>query len=87
MKHGIPDALRVGGHDPLTLLHDALSEGLHAQSDEECLQLAHTVRVVLAALVQRIGEVTRQDSQLKAAVAQLLEKQRERKSRTPDGKA
>src|SRR5207248_1409519 len=32
----IPDVLRIDGHNPLTLLHRALSKGLHAESDEQC---------------------------------------------------
>src|SRR6266496_2162514 len=35
VKDGIPDVLRINGHNPLTLLHTALSDGLHEQSDEE----------------------------------------------------
>ena len=37
VKHGIPEVLLVSGHNPLTLLHSALSAGLHEQEDEECL--------------------------------------------------
>ena len=40
IKSAIPQVLLINGHNPLTLLHKALSEGLHAQSDGECLQLA-----------------------------------------------
>lgn len=40
VKHGLPQVLLMNGHNPLTLLHTALSEGLHATSDEECLELA-----------------------------------------------
>jgi hypothetical protein len=57
VKHGIPQALLVNGHNPLTLLHKALSEGLHAQTDEECLELATAIRVVLADLVERLKEM------------------------------
>ena len=34
IKHGVPESLLIDGHNPLTLLHSALSEGLHAQTDE-----------------------------------------------------
>jgi hypothetical protein len=34
----------------MALLHTALSDGLHARTDEECLMAAHDVRVVLAEL-------------------------------------
>ena len=37
VKHGMPQALLINGHNPLTLLHSALSEGLHAQTDEQCM--------------------------------------------------
>src|ERR1700730_9344108 len=37
IKAAIPEALLIDGHNPLTLLHSALSEGLHAQTDEQCL--------------------------------------------------
>ena len=31
----IPDALRIVGHNTLTLLHSALSEGLHERTDDD----------------------------------------------------
>jgi hypothetical protein len=42
IKHGIPEVLLTGGHNPLTLLHKALSEGLHAGTDDDCLGIAQT---------------------------------------------
>src|SRR5690606_15209627 len=33
IKHAIPDSLMIEGHNPLVLLHDTLSDGLHGQSD------------------------------------------------------
>ena len=53
-KGAIPQWLLVNGQNPLTLLHSALSEGLHAQADEECLELATSIRVVLTELAERI---------------------------------
>jgi len=35
IKHGIPEALMINGVNPLTLLHSALSEGLHEKSDSD----------------------------------------------------
>ena len=40
VKDAMPQALLINGHNPLTLLHSALSEGLHDKTDEECLELA-----------------------------------------------
>src|SRR5206468_2468260 len=49
----IPDALRIDGHNPLTLLHQALSRDLHTASDDDCLEAASAIRVVLAELSER----------------------------------
>src|SRR5262249_34267517 len=37
VRAAIPPALYIKGHNPLTLLHSALSEGLHEEADEACL--------------------------------------------------
>jgi hypothetical protein len=72
VKDAIPQALLINGHNPLTLLHSALSEGLHAQSDEDCLNLAHDIRVVLAELAERIGQVLKDEAELNAAISRLM---------------
>lgn len=72
IKHGIPQALLVNGHNPLTLLHTALSEGLHAQTDEQCLELATSIRVVLTDLVERLGNALKEHAELNTAVSRLL---------------
>jgi hypothetical protein len=38
-KNGLPASLLVSGHHPLTLLHKALSEGLHGRLTRNVLQL------------------------------------------------
>jgi hypothetical protein len=58
----------------LTLLHSALSEGLHAESDEDCLEFANTIRIVLSAFAERIGEILKDQSELKQALSKLLSK-------------
>ena len=55
VKNGLPQALLINGHNPLTLLHNALSAGLHEQTDEVCLELAQAVRVVLVDLSLIVG--------------------------------
>src|SRR5260221_2382351 len=71
VKNAIPQALLINGHNPLTLLHSALSEGLHAQTDEQCLELAHDVRVILAELAERLGQALKDEAELKQAVSRL----------------
>jgi len=72
IKHGLPQALLVSGQNPLLLLHSALSEGLHANTDEECLELAQSIRIVLTDFVERVGSVLKDEAELTSAVARLL---------------
>jgi len=72
IKHGIPQALLVNGQNPLTLLHSALSEGLHAQTDEECLELATSIRIVITDLAERLANALKEEAELNAAVSRLL---------------
>ena len=72
VKHGLPQMLMVNGHNPLTLLHAALSEGLHAQTDETCLEMATTIRVVLTELADRLGNALKDQAELNSAVTRLM---------------
>jgi hypothetical protein len=72
IKDTIPRGLLIDGHNPLKLLHSALSEGMHAQTDEECLQIAGDIRIVLTELADRISQVLKDESELKQAVGRLL---------------
>ncbi|MCL4677827.1 MAG: hypothetical protein KJ017_04435 [Alphaproteobacteria bacterium] len=73
VKKSLPQSLLLNGHNPLTLLHSALSEGLHAKSDEECLELATAVRVVLAELAERLSEALKDEKSLNDAVTKLIQ--------------
>lgn len=73
IRHGVPESLLIGGHNPLTLLHSALSEGLHAQTDRQCLELATSIRVVLTELVERMGSALKEELELNTAVSRLLQ--------------
>lgn len=74
IKHGIPQALFIDGHNPLLLLHSAMSEGLHAHTDDECLELATSIRVILTELIERIATISKEGLELKSAVARLINK-------------
>lgn len=69
----IPLSLLIDGHNPLKLLHKALSVGLHSQEDEACLRTAHSIRMVLQDLSQRIKDTLREEQELKAAVSTLIQ--------------
>ena len=74
IKDIIPTSLFIDNHNPLMLLHSALSEGLHAQSDEECLKLATSVRVVLTDLSERISLALKEEAELKQAITKLMQR-------------
>jgi hypothetical protein len=77
IKAAIPASLRIDGHNPLTLLHDALSDGLHERSDEECLEYAREIHLVLTDLAERMSQALKETSELKEAVSKLLGRRRE----------
>jgi hypothetical protein len=68
----IPDALRISGHNPLTLLHSALSKGIHNQSDEQCLEAAHAIRLVLTEIAERMSEILKETAELQQAISTLM---------------
>src|SRR5581483_4102458 len=73
IKDGIPPVLFIDGHhNPLTLLHTALSEGLHADTDAECLEIAKDIRLVLSELAERLAQALKEQVELKSAVTRLL---------------
>jgi len=72
IKGAIPESLMVNGRNPLQLLHSALSIGVHAETDENCLKFAHDVRLVLADFSERLVLALREQSDLQAAVSDLL---------------
>ena len=74
LKHGLPKALFINAQNPLLLLHGALSEGLHAESDEDCLQWATVIRVVMSAFAERMSQVLKDEAELNAAVTKLIQK-------------
>jgi hypothetical protein len=71
IKDAIPESLRIKNQNPLLLLHDAVSEGLHRKTDEECLELATSIRVVLTELAERISNALKDDQELKQALDRI----------------
>ncbi|MGB8128327.1 MAG: hypothetical protein WCG81_00885 [Candidatus Angelobacter sp.] len=72
IKTGLPSVLMIEGHNPLTLLHTALSEGLHEENDKTCLELAQSIRTVLTELADRMSSVMKDQQELHTAVSKLL---------------
>lgn len=81
LKDALPQALLINGHNPLMLLHSALSGGLHERSDEDCLELAHSVRVLLAELSDRLSQLLKDEAELNSAVSRLTNVDQEKRGR------
>lgn len=71
VSDAVPVSLLINGHNPLALLHAAMSGGSNDKTDGECLELAHDIRVVLAELADRLDQALRDEAELNAAVARL----------------
>jgi len=79
VKAAIPPVLLAEGkYNPLTLLHSALSEGLHGLTDEENLELAQEIRVVITDLAERMTQALKDEDELKQAVSRLLNRKKAR---------
>jgi hypothetical protein len=72
LKDAIPAKLLIlDGRNPLTLLYKPLSVQIHELSDEQCLQQAADIRVILNETFDNISRVLKDDETLKAAVTRL----------------
>lgn len=81
-KEILPQSLRPGGANPLSALYDALSSGIHAASDGDCLEDAAAVRGVLVYLIEGINqrvETRERERQYHDGIRILLEKKSRRK--------
>lgn len=67
VKELLPSSLRPDGINPLDILHSMLSEGLHAETDENCLEYAEEIR---ECLIYLLNEVT----QKRASAAQFTDR-------------
>jgi hypothetical protein len=83
IKDAIPPSLLISSSNPLTLLHKALSEGLHDEQDDAvCLELAHSIRIVLTELADRMSQVLKDQAELNDAVTRLLNRKQKKESAT-----
>lgn len=69
----VPQRLLIGGHNPLTLLHRAFSDGVHNRTDAECLERAVAGRQVLEELLESMAAVLQDRAELISAVSKLAD--------------
>jgi hypothetical protein len=75
-KDAMPESLLINGHSPILLLHSALSEGVHTLTDEQCLELAGSVRIVLGELSERLSQALKDEAELTKALSTLMNKKK-----------
>lgn len=70
----IPAVLLIDGHNPLALLHDTLSEGIHELSDKECLERAKDAETILREIAERMQAALTERKEVKKALANILQR-------------
>jgi len=78
LKGSLPQILLIEGQNPLELLHPVLSDSIHDRSDEEALEIAAEIRLVLINLAERIALAKTQSDELKKAVEKLAARKAKR---------
>lgn len=79
VKDLLPTSLRPNNVNPLGALHSALSEGLHASTDEECMEIAETVRTILTFLVSQVEESKESRKDFTDSMRRLLDQKSAKK--------
>lgn len=80
VKDLLPPILHPEGMNPLSALHSALSEGLHAESDEECLEVAETCREILVFMVNQVVASKAAAKGFTSSMRKLLDKKAKNKN-------
>jgi len=76
VKDLLPATLRPAGQNPLALIHDVLSEGIHSKSDDECLELAEDLRIALTTLVQEVARHSQAQRDFTRAINRLQKRKK-----------
>jgi hypothetical protein len=79
IKDILPTVLKPNGMNPLGVLHSELSEGLHAATDEDCLENAHHIKSILIFLINQIIQSKESAKVFTVSMKSLLEKRKVKK--------
>jgi len=74
VKDLLPSILKPNGMNPLGVLHSELSEGLHASTDESCLENANHIKSILIFLINQIIQSKESAKSFSASMKSLLDK-------------
>jgi hypothetical protein len=70
----LPNSVRIGGQNPISLLHDLTSEALHGLSDEESVDVFDRCQLAFEHVIKRLKADQDEDQQFKDAMKKLMEK-------------
>lgn len=76
----IPPVLLIEGHNPLALLHDLLSEGIHQLTDTECLDRAKDSEIVLFEIAERMQIALTERKAVKSAISSIMNRKNSKKA-------
>lgn len=74
VKDLLPTILKPNGMNPLGVLHSELSEGLHAESDQACLENANHIKGILTFLINQIIQSKEAAKGFTSSMKSLLDK-------------
>jgi hypothetical protein len=74
VKDLLPSILKPNGMNPLGVLHSELSEGLHAETDQACLENANHIKSILTFLINQIIQSKESAKGFTESMKSLLEK-------------
>ncbi|UJH91415.1 hypothetical protein LZ575_01105 [Antarcticibacterium sp. 1MA-6-2] len=74
VKDLMPSILKPNGLNPLGVLHSELSAGLHAESDEDCLENANHIKSILIFLINQIIQSKESAKNFSSSMKSLLDK-------------
>ena len=72
----VPPILLIKGHNPLALLHDLFSEGLHQLSDTECLERAQQAEIILCEVADRMQLALTENKALTEALTGIINRKK-----------
>jgi len=70
----IPAVLLIRGQNPLALLHDQFSEGLHELDNKECLERSQEAEVVLCELARLMQVALAEQKDVEAALTSIMKR-------------
>lgn len=78
----IPPVLLIDGHNPLALLHDLLSEGIHQLTDAECLERAKESEIILCEIAERMQIALTERKTVKSAITSIMNRRNQQSDST-----